>query len=211
VTDLMTEQEQIEQLKAWIKEYGMTVIAGIVLALVIMGIWRMWDTYTTNKLIHASAVYDEMLNDRMQNTKDSLAAAATQADKLISHYKSTPYAQIAALMLARDAVINKKYDDAIKNLDWVVSHSKNKPLVTIAHIRAARIYITQNQPEKAVEILQEISDKSFQGLRDEVLGDAYVQMKKIQDAKQSYQLALKELPAEDTSSRPILEMKLYNL
>lgn len=207
----MTEQEQIEQLKTWIKEYGMTVLAGIILSVIIVSGWHMWDRHQTRILTQASVMYDEMLMNRAQNDKDSLSKATDQAEKIVAQYPKTPYAQMASLMLARDAVLNKKYDDAIKDLDWVISHSQNKPLKQIAMIRLARIYIAQDKPDVAIQTLQKLDDKIFQGLGNEIIGDAYVQMKKIDDAKKSYQLALQQLPQEDTSQRPILEMKLDNL
>lgn len=211
VTDYLTEEEQIAQLKAWIKEYGLTIIAGIVLAIIFVGGWRYWDRYTNTQLMRASIIYDEMLMDRAQNDKDHLAAATVQGKKLVNNYARTPYAQMASLMLARDAAINKKYDDAIGYLDWVIGHSSNKPLKQIAKIRIARIYTAKNQPELAIQTLQGVTDPTFKGLRDEAQGDAYAQMKKIDDAKKSYQLALQELPQEDNAQRPILEMKLDSL
>src|SRR5579871_4394427 len=116
----MTEQEQIQQLKAWAKQYGPTIIAGILLALAITSGWHYWQNYRHKVLTHASAVYDEMLTLRAQG---NASAAIVQAKKILSHYTSTPYATMAAFILARDAVLKKNYSEAHTQLQWVIAHA----------------------------------------------------------------------------------------
>ena len=45
MTEYLTEQEQIEQLKTWIKQYGLTILFGIVIALVLSFSWHYWQQY----------------------------------------------------------------------------------------------------------------------------------------------------------------------
>jgi predicted negative regulator of RcsB-dependent stress response len=204
----MTEQEQIEQLKNWIKQYGMTVLAGIVLALIMVTGWHFWQERENKILTHASGVYDEMLTLRAQN---ETTTAVVQAQKLLDHYPKTPYAIMAALMLARDAVINKDYPSAIKQLQWAADHSSNKSIKAIANIRIARIFIADKKPQQALSQLQIVKNKNFESLTNEVRGDALVAMNDAVKAKASYQLALQALPQDETTRRPILQMKLDNL
>lgn len=204
----MTEQEQIEQLKKWIKEYGFSIVVGILLAVALVTGWHYWQNYTSQRLVSASTIYDEMLLDRAQNDKSN---TASQGTKLINEYPRTPYAQMAALLLARDAVTDKNYSEAIKQLTWLINHTNNKPLSNIAYLRIARIFLAQNNTKKALENLAYVNEKAFQGLKNEIMGDVYVQQKNITNAKKSYQLALQELPQDDASQRPIIEMKLDNI
>lgn len=207
LTEYLTEQEQIQQLKNWVKQYGLTILAGILLALIASSGWRYYQNYRNKVLLHASAVYDEMLTLRAQNNMDG---ATVQATKLISHYPKSPYAQMASFMLARDAIIKKNYPEAIDHLNWVIDHSKNHSIQEIARIRIARIQITDNKPELALETLKPLNDKNFAGLVDEVRGDAYLALKNTAAARKAYELALQELPNAETN-RPILEMKYDNL
>jgi predicted negative regulator of RcsB-dependent stress response len=206
--EYMTEQEQIEQLKRWLKQYSSTIVAGIVLAVILMASWHFWETYHNKVLFHASNVYDEMLALRAQN---EISPAAVQAKKLMQHYKKTPYAQMAALMLARDAVINKNYADATKHLTWVIDHSKTAPIRQIAKIRLARVYIAEKKTTEALDILKNVDSDSFAGLVDEIRGDAYLQQNEKAQAKAAYQNALQELPKEDVTQTPLLQIKLDNL
>jgi len=207
LTEYLTEQEQIQQLKNWIKQYGPTIIAGVLIAIAVTSAWHYWQNYQNKILIHASSIYDEMLTLRAQGNS---SAALTQANKLRSHYAKTPYAQMAAYMLAREAVLKKNYPAAIKNLQWVIAHSRDTSMQQIARLRIARILITEKKPQEALEFLKKVDDKSFAGMIAEVKGDAYFAMNQIDSAKKTYELALQELPNAEVT-RPILQMKYDNL
>jgi predicted negative regulator of RcsB-dependent stress response len=207
LTEYLTEQEQIQQLKTWVKQYGLTVLAGILIAVLITSGWQYWQNYRYKILTHASGVYDEMLAMRAQN---NAAETVVQANKLITHYPKTPYAVMAALVLSRNAVMDKNYPEAIKQLDWAKDHTNNVSLKEIARIRTARILITQKNITAALDTLKTIDDNNFIGMVDEVRGDAYLAQNDIESARKHYQLALQELPNADIS-RPILQMKFANL
>lgn len=207
MTEYLTEQEQIQQLKTWLKQYGPTIVLGIVLALIMTTSWRYWQNYQNKVLMHASSIYDEMLSSRAQNNEDG---AIVQAKKLLAHYRRTPYADMASLLLARNAVLKNDYPEAIKQLDWVIDHSKNSSMREIARIRIARILLTEQKADEALELLKKISDKNYIGLVDEVRGDAYLIKQDPNVARKAYQLALQELPNAEVT-RPILEMKYANL
>jgi predicted negative regulator of RcsB-dependent stress response len=211
LTEYMTEEEQIEQLKNWIKQYGLSVLAGAALAVVLVTCWHYWEKYQQRQLTHASGIYDEMLTARAQNTPTSVSDAQTQAEKLLTHYPKTPYAQLAAFMLARDEVLQQHYPEALKQLNWVIDHGKSTAMRDIARLRSARIFITQGKSSEALEILKDINDKSFMGLADEIKGDAYLAASKPADAQKHYQLALQELPKAEVAERPLLQMKLDNI
>jgi len=207
LTEYLTEQEQIELLKNWIKQYSLVIIAGVLLAVAGISGWRYWQQRQNKTLNHASAVYDDMLTARVQS--DS-AATLVQADKLLGHYQSTVYGQMATLMEARTAVIKKNYSAAETKLGWVIDHSKIKAIRQIARIRLARVLIAENKPQDGINTLQTVDDKSFNGLIDEVKGDAYLAMKNTDQARQAYKLAISELPNAEVI-RPLLQMKYDNL
>ena len=207
MTEYMTEQEQIELLKNWIKQYSLVILAGVAIAVLTIFGWRYWQQRQANILSHASGVYDEMLTMRAQN---DIAATLVQAKKLFSHYPKTVYGQMAALMLARDAITRKNYSEAETNLNWVLSHSKITSLRQIARLRLARVMIAENKIADSLIVLNTVEDASFMGLIDEVKGDAYYLQKNFDKARQSYQQALKELPNAEVI-RPLLQMKYDNL
>lgn len=207
MADYLTEQEQIQQLKNWVKNYGFTVLLGIAIALLISSGWRFWQTRENKTLTHASEIYDRMLMMRSQNDTEG---AEVQAQKLLARYAKTPYSQMAAMLLARDAVLQKDYSKAKQQLHWVIEHSDNASMREIARIRIARILINEKEADAALNLLNKIEDHHYIGLIDEVRGDAYLLKNDRKAAHDAYQLALKEIPNAEVS-RPILEMKFNNL
>lgn len=207
LTEYMTEQEQIELLKNWIKQYSLVIIAGVALAMLAITGWRYWQQREYKINSHASAVYDEVLTMRAQN---NLQATEVQADKLFTHYPKTVYSQMAALMLARDAVQNNNYPLAEKNLQWAMDHSHTKAFTEIARLRLARVYIAENRASEALRLLNTVNDDSFNGFINEVKGDAYLALNQRDEARSAYLAALNALPNADVL-RPLLQMKADNL
>ena len=207
MTDYLTEQEQVDLLKTWLKQYGPVILTGIVLAVLIATGWRYWQDRQARILSHASTVYDEMLAMRAKNDPK---ATLLQAKKIFKHYPSTVYGQMAAFMLARDAINEKKYADAEKHFNWVLDHSNSSSIRQIARLRLARLLIAEKKPNESIKLLQTVDDKYFYSLNQEIKGDAYVAMHDLKKAKTAYQLALQTLPNHDTI-RPILGMKYDNL
>lgn len=203
MTAYLTEQEQLEILKNWIKQYSMPLVSGILIAILLVGGWRYWQYRQMKTESHASSVYDEMLTMRARNDP---VATHIQAKKLFAHYPNTAYGPMAALMLARNAVTKKDYPEAEKHLGWALSHASAPAIRQIARLRLARVLLAEAKPEQSITLLQTVDDNTFNGLIDETKGDAYLAMKKTALARQSYQRAFKELPQAE-AIRPLLQMK----
>src|SRR5690349_1420885 len=98
----ITEEEQVERIKRWIKEYAPTIIISILI--VVMGTfgWRYWNRHTDGILAAASNSYEQLLSSEMNNTPGT----ATMAEAIITNYSKTPYAKLAALLLAKQDLSN---------------------------------------------------------------------------------------------------------
>lgn len=207
MTEYLTEQEQVELLKSWIKQYSLVILAGVFLAIVAISGWRYWQQRQYKIYSHASAVFDEMLTARAQRND---AATLTQATKLFTHYSNTTYGQFAAMMLTRSAIIKKDYPEAEKQLNWVINHSNIASIRQIARLRLARLLIAEHKTDDSFTVLNIVEDNSFNGLIDEIKGDAYFSINNLAMARQWYHQALNELPNAEVI-RPLLQMKYDNL
>jgi predicted negative regulator of RcsB-dependent stress response len=207
LTDYLTEQEQVELLKNWIKQYSLVILAGVVIAFLAIFGWRTWQQRQIRIYSHASSVYDDMLTTRAQNDP---AGTLVQAKKLFNHYSVTTYGPLAAFMLARVAAINGNYPEAEKKLNWALRKSDTPAMRQIARIRLGRVFIAQKKYEEAIHTLEKIEDKSFNGLTNEVKGDALYFMGDKAKARDAYKQALNELPNAEVI-RPLLQMKYDNL
>lgn len=207
LNEYLTEQEQIEILKKWLKQYSVVIISGIVVAILLVTGWRFWQQREMKNLSHASLIYDEMLSMRAQNNS---SATLAQAQKILSHHPRTIYGQMSAFMIARDATVKGDFKTAKEKLNWVISNCKVQALCQVSRLRLARIYLAENNPSETLKLLATVDDKTFNGLIAELNGDAYLALQNHDQARAHYLQALKELPNADVA-RPLLQMKFDNL
>lgn len=207
MSDYQTEEQQVEALKQWWKEYGLSIILGIIIAIVVIFGWQLYKRHKTKVGQEASVIYARMSIDVLNNQQQD---AINQAKILLRNFAATPYADLAALTLAKYEVLANKLDEAVKQLQWVVKHAHSDALQQIAKMRLARIYILQDKLQQALDLLSNLKNSVFAGLAAEIQGDAYIKLGKVDKARAMYQLALKQIPVAE-QNRPILQMKLDNL
>jgi len=203
----VTEDEQIEMIKQWWKKYGVTSLITFFLVIIAVFGIKMWQQRHERMLYKASAVYERMINASANNDNDLMQLNAA---RLIDHYRSTPYAQLAALMLARQAVNKGQMDVAEEKLTWIMKHGHNKELRQLARIRAARVLLAERKPEQGLELLQRVDDDTFTASAQEAMGDIYLALGKPDDARKAYNEAINALPGVEVM-QPLLQMKLDNL
>lgn len=201
------EQEELEKLKAWWKEYGNALIVGVLLgAAVLFGV-RYWIQHTEQSLQAASVLYDQLRQD--WHVK-KLGTARQSAQTLMNDYSSTPYAGMAALMLARMDFDVGDVAAARLHLQWVLDHGKEAATVHAARLRLARLLLNSGDKDAALALLNMQDPSGFVAEYEELKGDIYTAQGKHEQARLSYREALKHLPAGSPYA-PILNMKLDDL
>ena len=203
----LTETQQIEELKKIWREYGIAVVAGVVIALTIVLGWHFYKSYKTTQAQQASVIYQDVIIAGMNNNGIALF---DKSNELIEKYPSTAYATLAALTLAKINVGKNDLNAAEQNLFWVISHTKIDSIRTIAQIRLARIYIANKQNESALKILNSIHDKTFNTAVYEATGDLYSKEGNKIFAKKYYQKAIDSIEGSKIS-HSFLEMKLQSI
>ncbi|NQV86332.1 MAG: tetratricopeptide repeat protein, partial [Woeseiaceae bacterium] len=107
--DLLSEKEQIEQLRSWWSVYGNYVIGGIVIgAGFLFGI----NQYQTSKLqaqLEASSAYESLMEYVVEGDLDD---AETKASEIAANYGETTYAAQAGLAMARLYMDKNRDQDA---------------------------------------------------------------------------------------------------
>lgn len=201
------EQEDLENLKRWWKNYGNAVIFGVALGVAILLGVRYWNQHTEQSLQSASVLYEQMLQEYRAQKTDALRKTA---ESLIKDYASTPYAALAGLMLARLDYSAGDVAAAIKHLQWTLDHAKDKATAHAARLRLARIYINKGDKDAALNLLNVSDQTGFEAEYAEAKGDIYVNQGKSSDARVAYREALKFLPTTSPYV-PVLNMKLDNL
>src|SRR5690606_39255664 len=132
--------EQIAQLKDWWQRNGKPLLAGGVLALIVVFGWQGWQKYQSNQAQGASILYQQLLESALDPSGEPDAARVAElAGRLKSEYAGSHYAQYGSLFVAKVAVDADKLDDAITELQAVVDKPADATLGELARHRLARI------------------------------------------------------------------------
>jgi predicted negative regulator of RcsB-dependent stress response len=197
------DQEEVEKLKAWWKDYGGALLIGVALGLALLFGNKYWQQYKEQQRVNASELYAAMLQQVQASKVD---VARVSGGKLIEEYANTPYAGMAALMLARLDFEAKNMAGARQQLEWAVAHAIDPAAVHAARLRLGRLHIANAEYDAAVALAQNAAP-GFEAEYLELKGDALVGQGKVDEARKAYAAAIKELSAE-APSRRLLEMKL---
>ena len=200
----LEEQDQLEDLKAWWKQWGNT-IAGIVIAasVGVIGVqgWRWW---TQQQTAQAAAIYDAVnagvrANDAAK-AKDAMA-------QLTDKYAGTGYTPRAALLLAAQLFENGDAAGAKAQLAWVIDKSSEDELKQIARLRLAEILLDEKQYNEALRVLDAKLDPPFAGVYADARGDVLAAAGRTEEARNEYQTALAQLDPQ-SNYRNFVQLKL---
>ncbi len=213
MSDMRTEEEQVEALKNWWKENGKSLLLTIALALAVVFGWKGWQNNQRITAENAAVMYQNLvqavaLASAPQATDDQRTTASHLAKTLKDEYGSTAYAHFGALFSARLLVDANDYPAALNELDWVLAESQDSVMKTIASMRKARVMAAMGDADKAVALLDGLKEPSFSVSVAELKGDLYLQMGETDKARSAYQSAVGDAPQ---GGRPLLNLKLDSL
>jgi predicted negative regulator of RcsB-dependent stress response len=207
VDDYLSEKEQIQKIKQWLKENGPFVVAGLVLGIGGLAGWNYWQSYKISRAERAGAAYQAVVAAVEKSDTD---AAVAELDALIEEYSATPYANQGRLMLARMHVEQGQLDAAAGQLEEVVSTTRDTELERIARVRLARVLLAADRASEALNVLDLSRAGSFAPRFHELRGDVLVARGERQAASEEYRLAL-EGTDEGVIDRQMVRMKLEAL
>ena len=168
--EYLSDKEQWEQLKAWLRDNGLWIIAGVAVGALGLGGWRWYQDRMDSVATQASSKYAQVLKAFEQGDR-------TQAFVLIGElerdYSSSPYVDQARLMAARVYVDSGDLDKAATELKTVMDHSKDADLVLVTRLRLARVQISQKKADAALATLNGLKAGAFEPRYHEIMGDAY--------------------------------------
>ncbi|HJR14762.1 MAG TPA: tetratricopeptide repeat protein [Rhodanobacteraceae bacterium] len=202
------EYEQSEQVRKWIKENGIAVVVGVVLALGLIFGWRQWQAHKTNNELQAASQFAVVQNAVQTGDKPAMAAALGDLQK---HYAGSAYASLGSAAVAEYDVGKDDLKPAVQNLQWAVSHSRQPALKSLFTLRLARVLIAQDQAQQALSELGSIPAGEYAAVSAELRGDALLKLGKSNEARSAYQQAMAKLDKDDAPARHALQMKLDNL
>ena len=200
----LEEQDQLEDLKAWWKQWGNT-IAGIVIALSLGVIavqgWRWWTGQQAEKAsVFYNAVSDAVRSNDTAKAKDAMA-------QLADKYGGTPYAPRASLIVAATLFDAGDKAGAKAQLQSVIDRDSEDELKQIARLRLAAIQLDDKQYDDALRTLDAKHDDAFAGIYADMRGDILVAAGRNAEARAAYQTALARFDAR-SPYRNFVQVKL---
>jgi predicted negative regulator of RcsB-dependent stress response len=207
LSDPYTDQEQVEKLKQWWKTYGGALLVGIALGLAILFGNKYWTDYKQQRAAAASALYDQLLEGYRKKAFDDVRKSA---GKIIDEYAATPYAGLAAMMLARVNLDAKQSEEARRQLRWAVDNASDAGTRQAARLRLARVLAADGDIDGALALIAVENIAGFESDYEELRGDLLAAKGDKQAAREAYVRAIKHLDAT-SSYLPVLNMKLDDL
>ena len=205
--DYLTDDEQLEEVKRYVREYAPVLIIGALLGAGGLFGWRYYQGYQNERGLKAGAEFSQ-LSTALQAEQD--VKARQIATDLIKDYPSSPYADQAKLALARIEVEESHLANAVAPLTEVMNGSKDSELRQIARLRLARVLIDLGKPDDAIKLLSEATPGSFAGRYHEVHADALYAKKDVPGAIAEYKAALQAADAGGVDAA-MVEMKLADM
>jgi predicted negative regulator of RcsB-dependent stress response len=201
-----SQQEELERFKEWWKSYGASLVAGVVLGLALLFGYRFWTERQETARVAASALYDQL----RQEIEEQKPEAADTAMKLTAEYANTPYAAMAALLVARQKHQSGDTAEVRKNLEWALANAKDDATRHAARLRLARVLIDAKEIERAAALTDEKDIAGFETEYFELKGDLALAQNQRDAARTAYREALKHLSPQ-SPYRSVLSMKLDDL
>lgn len=199
-----TEQESLENVARWWKQHGKKVILSVAVVSVVYLGTVFWQAHLRTFKEKASFEFGQFLEALEAEKTDEIQL---NLKNLQDVYAKTAYADMASLMVARNAIEAKDWDEAKHHLRWVVENSHRFPTKLLAETRLARILIEQKDYEGALAVLEgSREDTGYSTLIEELKGDVYVLQGRAQEARKAYANAMMAGPS-GASERPWLKMK----
>ncbi|MGZ5052108.1 MAG: YfgM family protein [Methylobacter sp.] len=200
-----TEEEQVEALKRWWKENSTSTIIGVVMGVSIILGWNFWQEHKKERAAQASSTYEQLLKALDGNQNES---ADKIAERVQEQYKGTEYAAFSALFQAKLKAQQGDFAGAKQILKTLIA-DQNEDLANIARIRLARLMLATGEYEQGLQVVNEANAKastSYAAEYDELVGDLYVALDRLDEARTSYQSA-----ARNGQPSPLLQLKIDDL
>ncbi len=193
----LEEQEQIDELKTWWKQYGNLVTGGLLAVAVCLAGWQGWSWWQRNEAFQAGALYAVV--ERAVGAHDAKKAREA-AGELIDKHAGTSYAGMAALLSARMQVEAADLKTAKVQLGWALENARDVELRDVARLRLVSVLLDEQGHDEALKLLASEPALPFAPRHAELKGDVLAAQGKVAEARAAYQSALNKLDEAQKSA-----------
>ena len=206
--EYLSEKEQWEWVKGWLRENSLWILAGI-------GLGASSCRAGSGGAPARTASRSMPASRYMQITEAAARGDKTRAQTLTSElereHSSSPYVDQARLLSARTAMEAGELDKAADILKSVMEKTKDKQLSIVARLRLARVQLAQNKPDVALATLSAAEPGAFKPAFDEVRGDVLYAKGDKPGALAAYRAAREGAVTQSRGDTQLLDLKIDDL
>jgi len=203
----LEEQEQLDQLKYFWKQYGNAITWLLILVMGSYAGWNGYQYWQKQQSTKAGALFDEV--ERAASSGDTSKLERSWND-MKDRFPGTTFAAQSALLAGKTFQQAEKYDAALAALKWAAESASDEPSAQLARLRLANLQIQQKAYDDASKTLAKPFTPAFAGLALDIQGDLYMSQNKPQDAVKAYTDAWSKLEASNEYRR-LVQAKLNAL
>jgi predicted negative regulator of RcsB-dependent stress response len=205
--EYLSDRERLDAVRAWWHENGWYLIGGLALGALLLFGWNRYQASVMRDAEAAGELYAELRAAVEANTTNR---ARELYAELAADYPTSPYADQAALLVARMDLVTSP-EVAETELRKVVEQSADPGLQKVARLRLARQLMHRESYSEALALLDIDDPGPFAARFNEVTGDIHVALGDHESARAAYQRALATPTGELLLDRTVVQMKLDDL
>jgi predicted negative regulator of RcsB-dependent stress response len=203
----LEEQEQLDQLKSFWKQYGNLITWLLIAVLGAYAAWNGWNWWQRDQAVKAGAMYDEL--DRAAQAGDADKAGRVFID-MKERFPRTAFTEQGALLAARTQFEKGQIDNARATLTWASENAKETEYRAIARLRLAGVLLDEKKYDEALKQLDAAKVAEFEALVADRRGDILLAQGKKDEAKAAYTSAWKAMDP-NIQYRRLIDAKLTAL
>ena len=184
MADFLGDDEQAERIRQLWKDYGIAVVAGIVLAIALVVGTQLYRDHRQETRVAAADLYSQFETARAVG--GDIEAVLTQFE---SEYPTSQYRVFALMYLAKDAVDDRDYVMALEHSAIALSIVDSKALRDLLLIRHARLQKELGMFEEAATSLASV-ETGYETMVNELVGDIRLAQNMHDEAISAYESAL---------------------
>lgn len=199
----LEEQEQLESLKAWWKQYGNAVTWALIVVLLAFAGWSGWNYWQRSQAGEAAQLYEQVTKAAEARDVDRVKRAATDLE---DKFGRTAYGPMSALTAAKVLYDAGDLAGAKTQLQWAIDHGGND-YAPLARVRLAGVLLDEKAYDQGLALLKD-APAQYEALFADRRGDLLAAQDKRDEARTAYRRALEKLGAGEAGMRQIIQFKL---
>lgn len=152
-----TENEQVDAIKQFIKNYGLTIVLGAVIGFGGVFGWKYWQSHQTNRLQESAGAFATVSEALAKPTPENIALA----EKFVTDTNDI-YGALASLELAQIAIDANDLVNGERHLTTAVAKVKNDAFADMLNLRLARVQLALDKTDANFDFVRASERQSME-------------------------------------------------